>query len=74
MPNKNVAAHRSAEVTPQTAHILGRGPEMVRNEAGGYTLQVDNWMRLDRFLILGSNAGPEGDSALLAARGRGDEE
>jgi 60 kDa SS-A/Ro ribonucleoprotein len=30
---------------------------MGRNEAGGYTFLVDDWLRLDRFLILGTAGG-----------------
>jgi 60 kDa SS-A/Ro ribonucleoprotein len=54
MPMKNLAKHLSTKVTLQTAPIPGRESEMVRNEAGGYTFPVDDWVRLDRFLILGS--------------------
>jgi 60 kDa SS-A/Ro ribonucleoprotein len=57
MPMKNVAAHLSVKVTPQTAPIPGREAEMVRNEAGGFAFPVDDWVRLDRFLILGSEGG-----------------
>src|SRR5712671_4625677 len=32
-------------------------PEQVQNSAGGYVWPVDNWMRLERFLILGSEGG-----------------
>lgn len=32
-------------------------PEQVRNSAGGFVWPVDNWMRLERFLILGSEGG-----------------
>ena len=57
MPMKNLAAHLSTKVTPQTAPIPGREAEMVRNEAGGFAFPVDDWVRLDRFLILGSEGG-----------------
>jgi 60 kDa SS-A/Ro ribonucleoprotein len=33
------------------------GSNQVRNSAGGYSWQVDDWMRLDRFLILGAEGG-----------------
>jgi 60 kDa SS-A/Ro ribonucleoprotein len=36
-----------------TMHRVGG----VANSAGGYTFPVDNWMRLDRFLVLGSEGG-----------------
>jgi len=32
-------------------------PEQVMNSAGGYTWAVDDWTRLDRFLILGTEGG-----------------
>tara|TARA_Y100000052_G_scaffold27554_2_gene36272 strand:- start:15046 stop:16680 length:1635 start_codon:yes stop_codon:yes gene_type:complete len=43
-------------------HLLGRTqsdvlPGMVPNPAGGAAYPVDNWMRLDRFLVLGSEGG-----------------
>ena len=40
---------------PQTAPIPGSG--QARNSAGGYTWAVDDWMRLRRFLILGTEGG-----------------
>ncbi|HYL34292.1 MAG TPA: TROVE domain-containing protein [Bryobacteraceae bacterium] len=42
--------------TPQTARLSYR-PEQVANSAGGYAWAVDNWTRLERFLILGSEGG-----------------
>ena len=33
------------------------GTSQVPNSAGGYAFPVDDWMRLDRFLILGSEGG-----------------
>src|SRR5262249_20700834 len=33
------------------------GSHQVRNSAGGYGFPVDDWTRLDRFLILGSEGG-----------------
>ncbi len=32
-------------------------PGTVRNSAGGYAFPVDDWIRLDRFLVLGSSNG-----------------
>lgn len=32
-------------------------PGQVRNSAGGYTWAIDDWARLDRFLILGTDGG-----------------
>ncbi len=42
-----------AAVTPQTQPI----PNTVPNSAGGYAFAIDDWARLDRFLILGSEGG-----------------
>src|SRR5260221_3453154 len=33
------------------------GSKQVPNSAGGYAFPVDDWTRLDRFLILGSEGG-----------------
>jgi 60 kDa SS-A/Ro ribonucleoprotein len=38
---------------PQTAPLDQR---QVENNAGGYVFQIDDWARLDRFLVLGSDA------------------
>lgn len=43
--------------TPQTKAIPGRELEMKRNNAGGVVFVGDEWMQLDRFLILGSEGG-----------------
>jgi len=42
---------------PQSEPMVGREAEMVRNAAGGYVFPVTDWTRLERFLILGSEAG-----------------
>jgi 60 kDa SS-A/Ro ribonucleoprotein len=47
--------HFSTKATPQGEPIPGSG--QVPNSAGGYTWQLDDWSRLDRFLILGSEGG-----------------
>ena len=47
--------HVSTKVTPQSAPIPGSS--QVPNSAGGYAYPVDDWVRLDRFLILGSEGG-----------------
>jgi 60 kDa SS-A/Ro ribonucleoprotein len=44
-----------ASETPQGLPIPGR--EMVENNAGGFVFKLDEWKRLDRFLILGSEGG-----------------
>ena len=46
------SSHFSTRQTPQSSPIPGK--PMVKNNAGGYTFQIDDWERLDRFLILGS--------------------
>jgi len=40
---------------PQWAPIAGSG--QVRNSAGGFAWEIDDWARLRRFLILGSESG-----------------
>lgn len=48
----------STKKTPQNQRIPGkRGAKQVRNSAGGYTWKLDQWGRLDRFLILGTDGG-----------------
>ncbi|HEY7372113.1 MAG TPA: TROVE domain-containing protein [Polyangia bacterium] len=43
------------KATPQSQPIPGTA--QVRNDNGGYVWAVDDWTRLDRFLILGSEGG-----------------
>lgn len=50
---KNYARHVAK--TPQTSPVPGKA--MVQNPAGGYTFAIDDWQRLRRFLILGSEGG-----------------
>lgn len=45
----------SEAVTPQSQSVPGTA--QIPNSAGGYTFEVDDWARLDRFLILGTE-GP----------------
>lgn len=45
----------SQRKTAQSAPIPGS--TQVKNSAGGYSWQLDDWARLDRFLILGSEGG-----------------
>ncbi|MGI4811248.1 MAG: TROVE domain-containing protein [Janthinobacterium lividum] len=49
----SIFSHRVAAITPQLRPIFGTVP----NSAGGHTFPIDDWMRLDRFLILGSEGG-----------------
>lgn len=51
----NYASHVSPKITPQTEPIPGK--PMVANSAGGYSFEVSDWTRLDRFLILGAEGG-----------------
>lgn len=51
----NYSTHYQTRTTPQSEPIPGSG--QVQNEAGGYTWAVDDWKRLDRFLILGNEGG-----------------
>jgi 60 kDa SS-A/Ro ribonucleoprotein len=41
------------KVTPQSEPIDAR---QVENNSGGYVFALDDWARLDRFLVLGSDA------------------
>jgi 60 kDa SS-A/Ro ribonucleoprotein len=47
------ARHVAPQHTPQTEALPGQ----VANSAGGFSFAVDDWTRLDRFLILGSEGG-----------------
>ncbi len=47
--------HFSARATSQSQQIPGS--KQVRNSAGGYAYPVDDWTRLDRFLLLGTEGG-----------------
>jgi len=49
------AKHFQTQKTPQSEPIPGKS--QVVNDAGGYVFEVDDWVRLDRFLILGSEGG-----------------
>ena len=43
--------------TPQSEPLPGAATPQVQNEAGGYGWAVDDWRRLARFLVLGSEGG-----------------
>lgn len=45
----------STTTTPQSQPIPGSA--MVKNNAGGYTFALDQWQRLNRFLIIGVDGG-----------------
>lgn len=51
----NYAQHISTKVTPQSEPIPGTA--QMKNSAGGFSYGVDDWARLDRFLVLGSEGG-----------------
>jgi len=51
----NYARLFNRRVTPQSQPIPGS--TQVRNSNSGYSWQVDDWTRLDRFLILGAEGG-----------------
>ena len=51
----NYAGQFNRRITPQAQPIPGS--TQAPNSAGGYTWQVDDWTRLDRFLILGAEGG-----------------
>jgi 60 kDa SS-A/Ro ribonucleoprotein len=51
----NYAKIFNRRATPQSQPIPGSS--QVRNSGGGYSWQVDDWTRLDRFLILGAEGG-----------------
>lgn len=54
---RNVLTPVSRGPTSESEPLLGRKARLTRNAAGGYVFQVDDWTRLDRFLILGSEGG-----------------
>src|SRR5262245_56681601 len=51
----NYAKIFNHRATPQSQPIAGS--RQVSNSGGGYSWQVDDWTRLDRFLILGAEGG-----------------
>ena len=51
----NYAKLFNRRVTPQSRPIPGSN--QVANSGGGYSWQVDDWTRFDRFLILGAEGG-----------------
>jgi 60 kDa SS-A/Ro ribonucleoprotein len=51
----NYACQFNRRITPQSQPIPGSN--QVRNSGGGFAWEVDDWTRLDRFLILGAEGG-----------------
>jgi 60 kDa SS-A/Ro ribonucleoprotein len=56
-PYVNYAIPVFANLTPQTRPIPGREADMVANNAGGVGFKLDDWERLRRFLVIGSDGG-----------------
>lgn len=54
---QNLARHVSPQATPQSRPIPGREADMSPNNAGGVGFKLDDWSRLDRFLVMGSEGG-----------------
>ena len=48
---------RKAKGTPQDQAIPGREGEMLRNAAGGFAFELDDWALFNRFLVLGTEGG-----------------
>lgn len=53
--NTQYSRHFSTRQTPQAEPIPGS--DQIENSAGGFVWAVDNWTRLERFLILGCEGG-----------------
>ena len=51
----NYAKNYGTRTTPQSQAIPGSG--QVANSAGGFSWRIDDWMLLDRFLVLGTEGG-----------------
>lgn len=49
--------HFSTKKTPQSEPLPTAKTPQVKNRAGGYVWSVDQWARLDRFLVLGTEGG-----------------
>ncbi len=52
---KHLSQTYNVKQTPQTEVIPGKN--QVRNSAGGFSFEVSDWAKLDRFLILGTEGG-----------------
>lgn len=50
-----LARHVNVKATPQTEPVPGKA--QVQNSAGGFSFALDQWAKLDRFLILGVEGG-----------------
>lgn len=57
MSASKYSSYFSTKATPQTEPIPSKEHLMAQNNAGGFSFQTNDWMRLDRFLILGNEGG-----------------
>jgi 60 kDa SS-A/Ro ribonucleoprotein len=57
MTFKYLSSIVSRNKTPQSQPIPGRESDMSRNASGGFAFEVDEWHRLHRFLVLGTEGG-----------------
>lgn len=53
---RTLTQHLDPARTPQTEALPGRA-DMEPNNGGGFSFELDDWARLERFLILGSEGG-----------------
>ncbi len=54
MAKQHLLQHGGTKNTPQSEPMRA---DQVKNEAGGYAWEIDNWAKLRRFLILGTEGG-----------------
>ena len=54
---KRILKYFNALATRQSEPMFGVRTSQVANSAGGYSWAVDDWVRLDRFLVLGADGG-----------------
>lgn len=54
MAKQHLLQHGGTKNTPQSEPMRA---DQVKNEAGGYVWEIDNWAKLRRFLILGTEGG-----------------
>jgi len=48
---------KKAGVNADATQMAKADPRQVKNNAGGFTFEVDRWKQLDRFLVLGAEGG-----------------
>lgn len=54
---QKIHAHYSTKKTPQSEPMVGATTPQVQMRSGGHGWEVDDWTRLERFLILGTEGG-----------------